>query len=100
MILGISGLIGGSLTRSFSRDSKMTVIIIVIGLTFFSETIGYLVKIAVLRAQFEGLSFLKIVSIEMLYNAMLVIIIYPIFRRSGQLLADAFADKNILTRYF
>jgi len=50
--------------------------------------------------QLELLEFLRIISIEALYNVMLSIIIYPLFKHSGNLIERIFTEKKILSRSF
>ena len=50
--------------------------------------------------EFEFLVFLKVNLIEILYNVLLTIILYPLIQKFGYYLEDLFKDKQILTRYF
>ena len=48
----------------------------------------------------EAIEFAKIATIEALYNAILVIILYPIMQKTGYRIEETFKGNNILTRYF
>ena len=48
----------------------------------------------------EIIPFIKIVAIEILYNSILVIILYPIMQKAGYNIEEIFKGSNILTRYF
>lgn len=48
----------------------------------------------------EIIPFIKIVAIEILYNSILVIILYPIMQKVGYNIEEIFKGSNILTRYF
>ena len=49
----------------------------------------------------EGLNvFLKIVLIEIIFNLMIIIIIYPLIRKLGEKLEQVFNEDKILTKYF
>ena len=57
-----------------------------IGATLACEIISYLIQIIVFKLSIELLPFIKIVVIETLYNAMLIIIIYPLIEKAGEIL--------------
>lgn len=71
-----------------------------IGTTIICELISYLLQIIIFKLQIDLLLFIKIVSIETLYNVMLIIIIYPLVIKLGELLERAFTEKNIFTKYY
>ena len=52
------------------------------------------------QAPLEMIPFIKIVAIEILYNAILVIILYPLMQKTGYAIEEIFKGNNILTRYF
>jgi len=78
----------------------MTIMVIVMGMTIVYEFILYLLQIILLAVKIDILPFLKIVGIEMLYNMMIVIIIYPIIQSLGKLIERVFKEKKTLTKYF
>lgn len=51
-------------------------------------------------ASIEVLTFLKIVLIEIIFNLMIIIIIYPLIRKLGEKLEQVFNEDKILTKYF
>lgn len=71
-----------------------------IGATLACEIISYLIQIIVFKLSIELLPFIKIVVIETLYNAMLIIIIYPLIEKAGEMLERVFKEKSILTKYY
>lgn len=71
-----------------------------IGATLTCEIISYLIQIIVFKLSIELLPFIKIVAIETLYNAMLIIIMYPLIERTGEILERVFKEKRILTKYY
>lgn len=71
-----------------------------IGATLICEIISYIIQIITFGLSVEILAFIKIILIEMLYNAMLVIIIYPIIKKAGECLERIFTEQRILTRYY
>ena len=78
----------------------MTIVIIVMGITFICELIAYLLQIAMFGMQIEVLALLNTLGIEILYNTLVAIIIYPILRSGGELAQRIFTEKKILTRYY
>lgn len=69
------------------------------GVTLICETISYIMQIIVFNLSVD-IVFIKIVLIEILYNTMLVIILYPIIKRAGARLERIFTEQKILTRYY
>ena len=90
---------GGILTKNFSKDSRMTIMLMTAGVTLICEIISYIMQIIVFDLSVD-IIFLKIVLIETLYNTMLVIILYPIIKRAGARLEKIFTEQKILTRYY
>ena len=71
-----------------------------IGATLICEIISYIIQIIVFKLLIELFSFIRIIAIETLYNTMIIIIIYPLIEKSGEILEKVFLRKNILTKYF
>lgn len=86
--------------KNFSKDNRMTIMIMVISTTIIYEFGVYMLSVFKLSINVELISFIKILIIEAIYNALLTIIIYPIIQNVGTLLEDTFKEQKILTRYF
>ncbi len=71
-----------------------------IGATIACEIVSYLVQIIIFRLSINLPSFIKIILIETLYNAMITIIIYPLIEKAGDTLEKVFKGKSILTKYY
>lgn len=71
-----------------------------IGATLICEVVSYLIQIIVLKLSIELIAFIKIIVIETLYNSILIILIYPLIEKAGDLLERIFKDKSILTKYY
>lgn len=69
------------------------------GTTLICEIIAYIYKI-INGASIEAFTFLKIVVIEIIFNLMIIIIIYPLIRKLGEKLEQVFNEDKILTKYF
>lgn len=100
ILLGIVGFAGGYLDKNFSKDSKLTIILMCMGVTLFFEFADYLIIGILYKIEFQLIPLLKIVSIEIIYNAILIIILYPIIQIAGYRIEEVFKGSNILTRYF
>lgn len=100
LALGIVGLLGEILSKNFSKDSRFIVCLMVIGTTAVYETIVYLLTMLRTEGTIEILAFLRILLIEMLFNGLITIIIYPLIKKAGYYLENLYDDKFILTRYF
>lgn len=74
--------------------------LITFGATLICEIISYLIQIIIFKLSLEVFTFTKIIVIEALYNVILVIIIYPLMEKSGEVLTKIFREKNIFTKYY
>lgn len=100
ILLGMVGFAGGYLDRNFSKDSKLTIILMSIGATLGYELLQYTIRVIMNNMNLELVAFFKIIVIEIVYNGILIIILYPIIQKWGYCLEEQFKGKKILTRYF
>lgn len=100
IMLGIVGGMGGILDKNFSKDSRMTIIVMTIGVTTLYEVGMYIMNHFIIGTTIEIIPFIKILLIENLYNVLITIILYPILQRAGYFIEDSLKGKQILTRYF
>ncbi len=94
------GLIGGILDKNFSKESKLTIIIMVILATFLYEIGSYIFGYIMYKYDIQILAFIKILLIETLYNVILTIILYPVIKTLGYKIEEEYKGSKILTRYF
>lgn len=100
IMLGIIGFIGGYLDKSFSKDSRITMITIIAITTFLYE-IGIIVfNYFINGAEIRVLYVIKTLMIELIYNSIITIIIYPLIMKLGYRIEENFKENRILTRYF
>ncbi len=99
-LLAVIGLIAGYLDKNFSKDSRIMLMMVVIVGTIFFESGYYIFKIIKSEAIFEFVPFIKILLIEIIYNIILTIILYPLIQNAGNKLEDIFKNKKILSRYY
>ena len=98
--LGAIGFLSGYLEKNLSKDSKMTVMLLVMIATAMTEIFSYVFRILIFSGNVEFLPFLKTLLIEILYNMILTIILYPFMQKMGYKVEDIYKNPQILTRYF
>ncbi len=98
--LGLIGFLAGIFDKNFSKDSRMTIMLMVLGSTIVVESLNYLLNYMFLSINVEIISFLKILLIEIIYNLILTIIIYPLIQKAGYYIENEYKGNKILTRYF
>lgn len=98
--LGTIGFLATLFDKNFSKDSRMTIMFMVLGSTIISEIINYLLNYIFLGTSLEILNFIKILLIETIFNVLLTIIIYPIIQKAGYYIENEYKQNKILTRYF
>ncbi len=98
--LGLVGFLAGVFDKNFSKDSRMTIMIMVFGSTFLIEVLNYLLNYIFLGINVEIVNFLIILSIEIIYNLILTIILYPLIQKAGYYIENEYKGNKILTRYF
>lgn len=99
VLMGI-GLAGGYLDKTFSKDSKITIILTVVGGTVIFELFTYIYNVLRFNTLFEFITFSKILFIELIFNILLTIILYPLIQKLGDKLENTFKENKILTRCF
>lgn len=75
-------------------------ILLVIGLTAGYEIFIYIYKSIILSSYVEVDVFSRKLLIEIVYNAILTVIFYPIMQKFGYKMEEIFKNPQILTRYF
>lgn len=86
--------------KNFSKDNKVTIILMIIGATIVYEFGYYLISSFILKYEIEIWYFLKINLIENIYNVLLVILFYPLMQKIGYIIDRKYKKSNLLTRYF
>lgn len=100
IMLGIVGLLGGILDKNFSKESKITIIIMVILTTTIYEIGTYIFGFFMYGYEIEFFAFVRILLFESLYNVILTIILYPMIKFLGYKIEEEYKGNKILTRYF
>lgn len=100
IVYALIGFLGGYFDKNFSKDSKITILLMVAGCTLMFETLVYLYNCARNQIPLQLGGFIKILLIEIVFNILLTIILYPLIRKAGYALEHVFKSKKVLTRYF
>lgn len=98
--LGLIGFLSALFDKNFSKDSRMTLMVMVVVATAIFEVLCYLLNYLFVSIQIEILNFIKILIIEMIFNLILTIILYPLLQKWGYYIENEFKGNKILTRYF
>lgn len=93
-------MLGGYFDKNFSKDSRLTIMLMVMASTLIFEVGIYILNSIVLNSYVEVFNFIKILVIEIIYNAILTTILYPGMQIIGYRIEDIFKGQKILTRYF
>lgn len=94
------GFLGSYFNKDFSKDSKITILLMVVGCTLAFETIVYIYTCARNLVPLQLGGFIKIMLIEIVFNVLLTIILYPLIKKTGYFLESIFKKNKVLTRYF
>lgn len=93
-------LCGGYLDRELSKDSKITILLLVFGFTAGYEIFVYLYRGVILSSNIEIDIFIRKLLIEILYNGLITIILYPLMQKFGYKIEEIYKNPQILTRYY
>lgn len=100
IMLGTIGLIGGLFDKNFSKESRLTIMIMVVVCTIIYELGSYLIGYFIYEYTLEMGSFAKMLAIECLYNVIITVILYPLMKNVGYKIEEEYKGNKILTRYF
>ena len=100
IMFSIVGFLGGFFDKNFSKENRMTLIVMVFVSTIIYECGAYFLGYIILRTGLELIEFIKILLVECLYNSLILIILYPMFQTFGYEIEKEYKGNKILTRYF
>lgn len=98
--LGVVGFLAGILEKNFSREHKFTLLFITTILTFLGELIKYILILSTKQATVQIVAFGRILLIEIIYNILLAIIIYPAIVKFGEKLSSVLITSKKQIKYF
>lgn len=94
------GIIATHFNKNFSKDSRITIMLMVLGTTVIFEIISYFMNYIIYSVNVEVSTFMKILTVEVIYNILITIIIYPLIQKFGYYIENEYKENKILTRYF
>ena len=100
IMLGIIGILGTMLDKNFSKDNRITIIIMVAISTAICEIGAYILGIFIYGTSVEVVRFIEVLLIECVYNILLTVALYPLIQIAGNRIEDEYKGNRILTRYF
>lgn len=100
LFLGIVGLLGEYFDKNFSKESRLAIILMSGGSTILYEIGMYVVNILKYSVEIEMIPFLIILTVETIFNILIVMILYPGIRKLGYYIESIYKGNKILTRYF
>ena len=98
--LALIGVISGVLEKTLSKDSRITVLLMGVFTTMIYEVFIYVLQYIIFGTNLEILNFIKILLIEVVYNMLLIIILYPLISNVVYEIENEVKGDRILTRYF
>lgn len=98
--LAIIGFIGGIFDKNFAKDSRITLILMIAICTILYEILVCALKFFITGINLEMIPFLKILGVEVIYNMILAIILYPLIKIAGNEIESEVKGNRIFTRYF
>lgn len=98
--LGLIGFLATTFDKNFSKDSRMTIMVMVMVATAIFEILSYILNYLFSSINIEIINFARILVIEIIYNVILTIILYPLIQKAGYYIENEYKGNKILTRYF
>ena len=98
--LAFIGFLGGVFDKNFSKDSRITILLMGMICTILYEVLLYILRNIIIGIDAEVVEFIKILFVEVIYNILLLIIVYPIMKFTGYEIENEIKGDKILTRYF
>lgn len=100
IMLIIIGIIAEIYNKNFSKDSRITFMLMGAISTFIYEIGWYLLNAMHLSIQLEVISFLKVVLTEIVFNTLITIILHQYIQMYGAFLEKNYKGQRVLTEYF
>lgn len=94
--LGIVGLMAEILDKNFSKDNRITIMFLTTILTILAEVLTCVLQVLFCGMNIQILEFTKVIAIEIIYNAILIAIIYPGFLLFGSKIENDFTKNTFL----
>lgn len=83
MLLGTIGFLGGYFDKNFSKESRITIMLMVMGATVIFEVGSFCLYAMIFSYSIDLVGVVTKLLIEILYNVILTIIFYPFMQKAG-----------------
>ena len=100
IMLGFIGFVGMLFDKNFSKENRITLIVMVMISTVIFEVGEYIINYFVIKTTIDVIPFIQVLLVECIYNAIITIILYPLMQKSGNKIETEYKGNKILTRYF
>ena len=100
IMLGLIGLIGMLFDKNFSKENRVTIIVMVTISTIIYEVGSYILGYFVYETYVQIWPFIQVLLLECIYNILITIVVYPLIQIFGNKIEDEYKGNRILTRYF
>lgn len=100
VLYSLIGYSGELLQKRFPKDSKITIIIMSSITTAVYEIIRVVYRYIFFSSKVGLVAFIYTLAIELIFNALLIIILYPLIHKLGSLISEAFNSNEMVTKYF
>lgn len=94
------GYVSEPLQNRFPKNSKITIIIMSTIMTIVYELLRACYRYLFFSSQLGFIEFVYTLAIELVFNILLIIILYPGINRLGLYADDIFNSKDSVTKYF
>ena len=96
-MLCLIGFIATWFDTLWSKDEKISIIIMIVLSTLFFEFGSYFIKSIVLEFDLELVTFFKILLWEELYNVLITIIFFSVIKKLGYIMERKLKRNNMYT---
>lgn len=100
IMLGAVAITGVVFDKNFSKENRVTLIIMVMVSTIIFEIGSYFLSYFIYDNYIQIWPFIQILLVECVYNALLTIILYPLIQILGNKIEEEYKGNRILTKYF
>ncbi len=100
IMLGAVAIVGIIFDRNFSKENRITLIIMVTISTIIYEVGAYILSFFIYGNDIQVVAFIEILLIECFFNILITIIVYPLIQIFGNKIEEEYKGNKILTRYF
>lgn len=100
VLFALIGYSGDFLQKRFPRDSKITIMIMSSITTAVYEIIRVIYRYMFFSSTVGFVTFIYTLAIELVFNALLITILYPLIHKVGLLMDEAFGANETITKYF